>query len=375
MKNKSVFLIVPLLLLFLVFLSPGFLTHHLNAEKKDSFHIAICYPSIGSVKSLEGLIQQGFIPEKGLKITGVYHTDEVSDYERSEQYVKNKKLSWITFVKVSARINPEKLFQENACTPHFKKIFQTTDGIIFFGGADIPPYLYGKKVNLLTQIRTPYRHFFELSFIFHLLGGNQNKDFIPFLENRPDYPVLGICLGAQSLNVGTGGTLVQDIWMETYGKTTLEDVIALGRENWHTNPYARLYPEKSLMSYNLHPIEFKENSTFCTELGFKKTDRPLIISSHHQAVDTLGQGFRAAAFSLDGKVIEAIEHERYPRVLGTQFHPEFPLLWDENNTFRLVPGEEEFIVRNVLEKRVPSFAFHKAIWAWFVKAVTSETDS
>ena len=48
-----------------------------------------------------------------------------------------------------------------------------------------------------------------------------------------------------------------------------------------------------------------------------------------QMVDKLGEGIKIAATSLDGKVVEAIEHRKYPSVLGVQFHPEFPILWDQ----------------------------------------------
>ncbi|MBN1271514.1 MAG: gamma-glutamyl-gamma-aminobutyrate hydrolase family protein [Candidatus Aminicenantes bacterium] len=346
-----------------------------SAKKDSDLQIAICYPSIASIKSLEALIEEGFLPKTGLKVLGVYHYKETSNYKRSERYKKNKRLKWLTFHKVTAELDIEKLFGKNDCTSEFKKIFENTKGIIFFGGADIPPYLYNKPVNLLTQIQTPYRHFFELSFVFHLLGGKQNEDFKSFLEDRPDYPVLGICLGCQSLNVGTGGTLVQDIWMEIYKKTTLEEVIDLGRNNWHTNPYARIYPEKGLFPYNLHPITFKNQSIFCTGLGFTENDQPYILSSHHQAVGELGRGIVAAAFTLDGKVIEAVEHERFPHVLGTQFHPEFPLLYDEEKKIKMIPGEEiEFTPRTFLEKNKPSFSFHKALWKWFIQKVEACPD-
>jgi putative glutamine amidotransferase len=42
--------------------------------------------------------------------------------------------------------------------------------------------------------------------------------------------VFGICLGCESLNVGTGGTLTQDIWSEIYGVLYLEDAVALSKE-------------------------------------------------------------------------------------------------------------------------------------------------
>ena len=46
----------------------------------------------------------------------------------------------------------------------------------------------------------------------------------------------------------------------------------------------------------------------------------MVNSSHHQAVDRLGRGLRATAWS-EGGVVEAMEHETLP-VSSVQFHPE-----------------------------------------------------
>ena len=162
-------------------------------------------------------------------------------------------------------------------------------GVIFFGGPDIPPELYGQKMGLMTEVSDPVRHYLELSFIFHLLGGYQDEKFRPLLEGR-HFAVLGICLGCQSLNVGTGGTLVQDIWSETYGKNTIEDVIALGKDNWHTNPLYRLDPSRGLFPDFLHPIKLDPKGFFCSRLGFLPNLTPTVLSAHHQQIKKPGKG-------------------------------------------------------------------------------------
>jgi putative glutamine amidotransferase len=53
-----------------------------------------------------------------------------------------------------------------------------------------------------------------------------------------------------------------------------------------------------------------------------------VQSVHHQSVRRLGEGLRAVAWSPDG-VIEAIESERHPFVVGVQWHPELGALGDE----------------------------------------------
>ncbi len=332
----------------------------------EDIRLAILYPSVGSIRAIIELREQGMITIPNLTVIGVYHQMEGTDYEKSKDFVREKNLSWFHFHQVSGELERNSLFEKNTCSDDFAKIFKKSDGIIFFGGADIPPYIYNQKTSLLTQIHTPYRHFLELSFIFHLLGGHQNENHKPLLESKLEFPVLGICLGAQSLNIGTGGTLIQDISSEKYSVQYFEDVMALGRENWHVNPYARIYPEEKLFPYNMHPIKFREDSKFWSVLRFSQEDTPYILSAHHQMVDRLGKGIKIAATSLDGKVVEAIEHEKYPHVLGVQFHPEFPILWDSSLELKFTPQDKEKTnLPAFLSANPPSFDFHKKLWAWF----------
>lgn len=331
----------------------------------EEVRLTMLYPSLGSIKVLVELRAKELITLENLVVIGVYHEKERTDYRRSFDYVRDNDLEWFKFHKITGELDRDTLFQKNPCSEDFAKIFENSDGIIFLGGADIPPYIYGEKTNLLSDLSTTYRHFLELSFIFHLLGGSQDKDFESLLETRAEFPVLGICLGAQSLNVGTGGTLTQDIWSEKYGKKYVEDVYALGQENWHNNPYARVYPEEKLISYNLHRIKLNGKSKFCSIIGFKEDDAPFIISSHHQMVEKLGKGMVVSATSLDGKVVEAIEHEVFTHVLGVQFHPEFSLLWDTAEKFRITPQDNEgFNINSFLKENPPSWDFHQKIWGW-----------
>ena len=233
------------------------------------------------------------------------------------------------------------------------------------------PAAYGEKMLLLTGVTDPYRHYLELSFVFHLLGGSQNDGAKALLDGRPNFPVLGICLGHQTLNVGTGGTLVQDIWFETYGKSYVEDITALGQPNWHTNPWRKLDPlDKQIFPYMLHPIKLVGGGKLAAGLGFKASDEPYIMSAHHQAAARIGKGFKVAATSLDGKIVESIEHLKYPNVLGVQFHPEFTMLWDAKAQYKFTPKDKDlFTVNGFLKSHAPSFEFHKKLWAWFFDKV------
>jgi putative glutamine amidotransferase len=340
-------------------------------EPHQGSRLTICYPSSGTLKAILALKDQGLLPPAPFELVGIYQAKERTNYKDAQKFVETNKLSWIKFHEVTAQLGPADLFRLNAATKEFKDIFDKSDGLIFFGGPDIPPGAYGQKTSLLTRIEDPNRHYFELSLVFHLLGGSQDASFKGFLETRPNFPVLGICLGMQTLNTGTGGTLVQDVWADTYGKAFVEDIILMGQSNWHTNPWPHLDPlDRKLLPYMLHPIKLDPQSMFCAELKFKPGDEPYIMSAHHQAAGRIGQGFRPAATSLDGKVVEAVEHTRYPHVLGVQFHPEFPMLWDAEPKYKFTPRDKDFFgILAYLKAHPPSFDFHKKLWLWFFAAV------
>lgn len=328
--------------------------------------LAVFHPTVARIKDLQALRKEKMLDIDDLTVIGVYHRREVIDFEASRAYVRDEHLDWFRFHAVEAAAGPNELFRKNALTPEFEKIVRLADGVMFVGGPDLPPALYGAKTSLLTAIEDPYRHYFELSALFQLLGGSQDPGFKPLLDARPGFPVLAICLGAQSLNVATGGTLVQDIWSEVYGKTFVEDILALGPDNWHNNPNARLHPDLKLTGDNLHPIAIVEKGALAGELKLGRGYRPYVLSSHHQAIARLGRGLRVEARSLDGRVVEAVSHERFPNVLGVQFHPENISLWDGTLPYRLLPDESQTQTwRGFLAAHPPSLDFHKRLWAWF----------
>jgi putative glutamine amidotransferase len=356
-----------LLVFFLcVLLSVGLLPAGKPLPQDDQIKVVSLYPSVGTIRDWVTLREKGLIDIPNLAVLGVYHERERTDYKRAQDYVKAHKLDWFSFQPVSAPLTPEILFRKNECTAEFEKLFKGVDGVVFFGGPDILPGLYGEKMSLLTQVEDPYRHYLELSFVFHLLGGYQDESFSPFLDQRPGFPVVGFCLGAQTLNVGTGGTLTQDIWSEVYGLETLEDVIALGPDAWHTNPFSRLFPWERFSGYFYHPVRFTPaGADFCRKIGFDPEAAPLVFSSHHQQAEKLGKGFEVIATSADGKVTEAIAHKRFPNVLGVQFHPEAWVNYDPTVRVRFTPEEKEpFNLHAYLEAHSPTLEFHRKLWAW-----------
>jgi putative glutamine amidotransferase len=337
-----------------------------GAPARDgNVRLVIFNPEVFNLRALATLRKNGVIDIPNLTVIGVYHERQTGNFVESRKYAAENGLDWVKFHVVSAEISEPVLFKPNACGPDFDAIVKKADGVIFFGGPDIPASVFGEKTLLLTDITDPYRHYLEASAVFHLLGGSQDPKAAPLLDARPGFPVLGICLGFQTLNVGTGGTLIQDIWTETYGKTTVEDVIALGPEQWHNNPYRLIFPLDKLMGYNFHSLQLGDNGKFVKTMGFTSSDHPRILSSHHQALEKMGRDLVAIASSRDGRIVEAVEHKKYPNVLGIQFHPEHPLLFDAEPRHRQKPGDAPTSYLAILEGTPPSVEFNQGIWRWF----------
>lgn len=173
------------------------------------------------------------------------------------------------------------------------EIVDLLDGLVLQGGIDICPETYGDTLRNPAWAGDAIRDRYELA----LLGA--------FIEARK--PVLGVCRGAQLINVHFGGTLVQDI------PTLWPDAI----RHQDTGHYDRL----------MHKVDFEPGSSLASLYG--DATPHCVTSIHHQCVDRLGTGLRVEARCPDDGVIEAIRHEGPGFVLGVQWHPEFHLSPDE----------------------------------------------
>jgi putative glutamine amidotransferase len=166
------------------------------------------------------------------------------------------------------------------------------DGLVLSGGPDLAPAAYGAAPHHELGSTEPGLDAFEYAIARSALG----------LE----LPILGICRGAQTLNVACGGTLHQH----------LPDVV--GDAITHRQTVDGGVPT--------HPVTILPGSRLAAVLG---TTRVSVNSFHHQAVDRLGTGLLACAWAPDG-TIEAIEDPEQPFVLGVQWHAE---------TLRGIPGQ------------------------------------
>ena len=163
-------------------------------------------------------------------------------------------------------------------------------GLILPGGGDVDPAHYGGGHHDANYGISQERDRFELTLARAGLS-------------RPGLPVLCVCRGMQLLNVALGGDLIAHI-PDQFG-----DLVV------HRTPQLKPVPH----AVRLDPASRLADLLDGTEL--------VVQSVHHQAVGRLGDGLRAVAWSEDG-VVEAVESERHPFVIGVQWHPELDALSD-----------------------------------------------
>ncbi|SIO14051.1 putative glutamine amidotransferase [Rhodovulum sp. ES.010] len=153
------------------------------------------------------------------------------------------------------------------------------DGLIIGGGDDISPDLY--DMQIVTSARLdPERDALERCLVEGALARGK--------------PVLGICRGAQMINVALGGTL----HLDAYGTYTASDRV------W------TILPKKG--------VEVCPGTRLAEIAG---TDPMQVNALHSQAVDRLGRDLAVAARDRGG-MIQAVERRSDPFALGVQWHPE-----------------------------------------------------
>lgn len=161
------------------------------------------------------------------------------------------------------------------------RVLDSLDGLVFTGGKDIAPDAYGQPAHPHTDEPGRDRDTWEFALLAEAL--------------HRGLPVLGICRGAQLLNVALGGTLHQH----------LPEV--LGRDRHRAG-------EAVFSSLAVRTVAG-------TRLAALLGDTCQVCCYHHQAIAELGDGLTVSARDDDG-VIEAVELPGDAFALAVQWHPE-----------------------------------------------------
>jgi gamma-glutamyl-gamma-aminobutyrate hydrolase PuuD len=160
---------------------------------------------------------------------------------------------------------------------------RSIDGLIFGGGADVYPERFQ------GQPKSGYR--------YDLARGDMEASWA-LAARRHRLPVLGVCRGAQMLNVLAGGTLHMDL--------------TEFKAERHKNPIVRFFER--------HPIRIRYKSKLAQLT--RCTSHMKVNAIHLQAIDRLGAGLTVSAREPNG-VIQGVEDQSRSFWLGVQFHPEF----------------------------------------------------
>ncbi|HEX8524509.1 MAG TPA: type 1 glutamine amidotransferase [Tepidisphaeraceae bacterium] len=209
-------------------------------------------------------------------------------------------------------------------TPKHPRSIEGLDGLIVGGGADVDPKLYGEDEADLLPRKPPTKLLFVLELILFPLiwlarkgsgllattGKDARRDALELQligdAVARNLPVLGICRGHQLINVYFGGKLhnLRVLYTET--------------------PEVRSVLPRKRVTLTEH--------TLLARIFRRKIVR--VNALHRQGVAELGRGLIVSGRDRN-LIIQAIEHQHLPFVLGVQWHPEFlPQLAEQRAIFR-----------------------------------------
>lgn len=168
------------------------------------------------------------------------------------------------------------------------QILDLVDGIIFSGGGDIDPKLYGDE---------------EMHPTTDGIDAGRDELELPLLRAavERDIPTFCICRGVQVLNVALGGTLYQDV-----------------ADQFSPEIQHRQHEQNISKEHPGHTVAVEPDSLLAITYGQAEIG---VNSFHHQSLKEVAPELRVNAVAPDG-TIEGVEHTGKTFVLGVQWHPE-----------------------------------------------------
>ena len=171
----------------------------------------------------------------------------------------------------------------NATEETVEALLSIVDGLLLIGGEDVDPFLFGEEPHQKIGRTVRQRDDSDLLLMKHAF--------------EKQMPILGVCRGAQVMNVAFGGTIIQDI------PSQVEN--ALGHKQ---------LSKRGALAHSVEVLTPKFKEIF-------EDDVFRVNTFHHQSVGELGKGLILSAVAKDG-IIEGIEHESHPYCVSVQWHPE-----------------------------------------------------
>jgi putative glutamine amidotransferase len=178
---------------------------------------------------------------------------------------------------IAVILPPQEIGSEDA-----RNLLAGLDGLVVTGGRDVEASRYGHVSHELAERPDRLRDLLEDELISAAI--------------QMKLPFLGICRGAQMLNVNRGGTLIQH----------LPDLVGDNRYLPGGGNFAHMQ------------MSVREGSKLSSIVG-EQVDKAALY--HHQAIDEPGEGLQVVAYSPDG-IVQAVEVEDHPFGLAVQWHPE-----------------------------------------------------
>jgi len=232
------------------------------------------------------------------------------------QYIEQNIAHWLMQRDVLAFMvpSPEGSTRRAGSTVTLAAYADALDALVLMGGSDVAPESYGEQPLRPEWGGDRVRDQYEIGLMKAFMA--QSK------------PVLGVCRGAQLINVAMGGTLWQDV--------TAQVPHGLNHRNW------------SIYEKNAHATSLVPGSGLARlypGIATVKTN-----SIHHQAVKDLGRNLVVEAWSEPDRLAEAIRGTGPSYLFAVQWHPEFH-----------PPGDTSFIDDTpILDDFLATTARHKA---------------